>query len=516
MHRLTARRRHSSSRYRQRFLRALDPHLLRIETTMQAMRWGGLDPFRIGPVAELRAQHTRSRAFRNEALGAYALGMALVGLAAAAVWLQTRESQFGVFALAAAFGVVRNLDRSWPDSPLPWPLWGGLVAVCYATHLSLMNRFVLMTVGATRGWILRSVDASLAVAASLAAASFAWHWPVGWDLGLKLLWLASVLALGIAAWTVRADRRLWVWLMIGAGLASVLAGLHDVSGVRLGLADAPRPSLTPHAVFLFVLAMALYLGMTHVKAVEQIRVLSATLAQRVTEREAQLDAAYQSLREQERQQVLAAERQRLMRDIHDGVGVHLSGLASIDRQSTPVDATQIASQARQALDELHIAIDALQPVDGDLAVVLGALRYRVQQRLAQAGIELRWNVDDLPPLDNLTPTAVSHIQRIVLEALTNAMRHAKASVVEINAHCDREGPAGRASRVDITIRDNGRGSTAFPAGAATPRGPAGHGLNNMRARAAALGAQLDVTQATSGTKVSLSIPIAAEPTAAAS
>jgi signal transduction histidine kinase len=80
-----------------------------------------------------------------------------------------------------------------------------------------------------------------------------------------------------------------------------------------------------------------------------------------------------------------------------------------------------------ALDEMRMAVDSLQPMHDDFVSVLAMLRYRLQPRLQAAGIEVVWDVAELPPLRQLSPQAVLQVQRILLEAFTNVLKHAHAS-----------------------------------------------------------------------------------------
>jgi signal transduction histidine kinase len=119
-----------------------------------------------------------------------------------------------------------------------------------------------------------------------------------------------------------------------------------------------------------------------------------------------------------------------------------------------------------------------------LAPVLATLRHRLQPRLEAAGIQLIWRVDDLPKLTWLTPQSVHHIQRMVLEALSNVIQHAKATQVTLSAALN---PSG--THIDICIQDNGVGcdEAAFAS--------RGRGWTNLRDRAAAIGATMQVRQA---------------------
>ena len=101
-----------------------------------------------------------------------------------------------------------------------------------------------------------------------------------------------------------------------------------------------------------------------------------------------------------------------------------------------------------------------------------------------------------------------HVLRVVQEALTNAMKHARATRLEVDVRDDDE--AGML-RVDVT--DDGVGVAASARAVASGEG---RGLDNMRQRARGLRGELEVlADAPRGTRVRLSIPSASRSAAAA-
>jgi signal transduction histidine kinase len=192
------------------------------------------------------------------------------------------------------------------------------------------------------------------------------------------------------------------------------------------------------------------------------------------------------------------ERQRIMSDIHDTVGSQLVGVLSLVRAHAPY--AQLETHTADALQGLRIAIDAIQPVNGNLAAVLATLRHRLQPSLNAAGVGLVWRVDDLPRLADLSPQKIQHIQRIVMEAFSNVIQYAQATTVTVTACLLPDPP-----RIQICIADDGIGLHANTSH--------GQGLANMRLRAEAIGAQIDTCaghtqQGLSGTKTTLEIPYA--------
>jgi len=236
------------------------------------------------------------------------------------------------------------------------------------------------------------------------------------------------------------------------------------------------------------------------RTVADYRSLNANLAARVAEREEQLRGAFETVRKQQEEQAVLLERQRIMREIHDGVGSQLVGLLNVVNQPAP-DRDVVEEHVKLALDEMRMAVDSLQPMHDDLTTVLATLRYRLQPRLDAAGIELVWDVALIPTLAPFAAQAALQLQRILLEAFTNVLKHAGATriVMHVGWHGEQTPPLVR-----IVLTDNGRGLSANER-------PGGHGLANMRSRAQAIGARLQIERADAqagGTRVSLDWPCA--------
>ncbi len=97
-------------------------------------------------------------------------------------------------------------------------------------------------------------------------------------------------------------------------------------------------------------------------AINEHERLGDSLAQRLSEREAELEANHRRVRELERIQTLATERQRLMQDMHDGLGSALTAsLAMLERGK--VNAEELRNTLRDSIDDLRAVIDSLDPID---------------------------------------------------------------------------------------------------------------------------------------------------------
>jgi signal transduction histidine kinase len=191
---------------------------------------------------------------------------------------------------------------------------------------------------------------------------------------------------------------------------------------------------------------------------------------------------------------LTAERHRLMHDMHDGLGSALTtSLAMLDQGN--LDSAELRSLLLDSVDDLRAVIDSLEPLDGDLTSVLATLRFRLGKRLELAGIGLAWDMQDLPTLSWLGPSQALQLMRIVQEALTNVLKHARATHMQISARC-----SGRF--IEVCITDNGCGFE-------TTTASTGRGLRHLAQRAASLNGSVVIeSRPGTGTTVRLLLPIA--------
>ena len=192
--------------------------------------------------------------------------------------------------------------------------------------------------------------------------------------------------------------------------------------------------------------------------------------------------------------MLAQERERLMQDMHDGLGSSLmSALKAVEHGGE----ADIAQVLRECIEDLKLAIDSLEPVQSDLLLLLATLRFRLGTRLEHAGIRMEWAVQDVPPLPWLDAQAALHILRILQEVLGNAARHSGTRVLRVATQ------AG-AGTVRVRVSDQGRG---FDPEAAA----AGRGLVHVRRRAAEIGAEVSWRSGPEGTTFELRLPLVRGP-----
>ena len=468
-----------------------------IDITAQPSRWAGLGAVQWGPVSELEVDFRWRYGWRVYGSIGTAVCFAIVALLAFWLWRIDQDTVYLKFCLGASLGVLVYFNRMVQEAPLPWSMWGPLMLGAILMHLFLMLDTALdvdatMSARSRRAFDLVSlVIVVLAVSLHLAHRSKELTW---------VLVNSLVLTVGVAAVTLRTalrrlDRQSFA-IALGCGLNAV-AMVWETLAVRLFGDGSGTVSLAIVPSFGACLVLCFLLVDRHARQTHAYRDLLVNLDARIRETEAELRISHERIQQHSAEQAVLNERQRIMRDIHDGVGAHLVGLMSMISKGQSAQ-SELQEHARAALDELRMAVDAMQPVNGDLATVLATLRYRLQPRFAAAGIEVDWHVDELPFLEHLTPKVVLQIQRILLEAFTNVLRHAQASRIRVSAH---EQGAQDSSLV-LEIADDGIGLS----GEVPPAG--GQGVRNMKARAESIGGRIHVTgQPSCGTLVQLIFPL---------
>jgi signal transduction histidine kinase len=205
---------------------------------------------------------------------------------------------------------------------------------------------------------------------------------------------------------------------------------------------------------------------------------------------AQRNAELERLRAVEAQQVVADERTRIARELHDVVAHHLTAVIIRAQAADRVRATRpevasesvgwIAETAKDALNAMRTTVRVLR-TDGEAAGLtpeptLGDLR-SIAARVGEAGLDIELRLPE--PLPALEPQVELAAVRIAQEALTNAMRHAEARRAVVTLRCEADG-------VMVDIDDDGT------SGVPSDRRRDGTGLVGMQERAAACGGRLSI------------------------
>ena len=431
--------------------------------------------------------------------------MLVLALLASVLWMQRRhDTGFLWMTLACLFWSVRalayfdatvHMPALWFEQFNPYNIFLTAITLCAATIDNEMQRRHDAPSPAGTDWRVwpRRVLWFAFFSTTLVLALSIWL-----DRGAMLARAyAQIWAAGLSLATI-----VWVWVKqvrltqrqriatIGAYCALIGSALHDMALVT-GHIDPRGPSYIFWGFTLVLVVYALISGDYIIRTLNRAENVNLELEQRIQNKSNALEDSYLQLRKTEMAGALSSarlqERERLLRDMHDGLGAHLmTALRGVERSALNRD--QIAQSLQDGIDELRMMMDSAD-MGADLSAALAAWRNRWDNRLGAAGVQLHWKLDDA--LDNiaLDSDALLQIMRILQEAATNVVKHSGAQYLHLHATLVTE--PGQTSLL-IVLNDDGRG---LPLEATQPHQ---RGLRNMRHRAELIGATLQTSAGSHG------------------
>jgi len=210
------------------------------------------------------------------------------------------------------------------------------------------------------------------------------------------------------------------------------------------------------------------------------------------------------LEEADRVKAVLEERDRIARELHDGI---IQSLYAVGLNLEAAGA-QIEEDPAEARARIDFGMERLNEAIRDIRRYITNLRSPIEDRrtlqeaLAGIAAEFRRDFGVAVTVEargeaatRVRPDVLNHLRQITRESLTNAVRHGKASRIRIVVDVSPE-------RVEVTVNDDG---TGFQMSEAVPL--SGNGLRNMRQRAQLIGGELQVTSAPGrGTRVWVAVP----------
>lgn len=181
------------------------------------------------------------------------------------------------------------------------------------------------------------------------------------------------------------------------------------------------------------------------------------------------------------------ERQRIVADLHDGLGQSLvvikrraqQGLTKAEDTELVLEQMQeIADATNTALDEVRDVIFNLRPPQLERLGLIGAISALLDRAAESNGWRIKKQFDEIDGI--FPPEAENSLYRIVQECLTNISKHAAATEVTVQM-------MRRMEAVELTVHDNGRGVLLDKSA------PTGFGWRGLRERAHLLSGRLTIT-----------------------
>jgi signal transduction histidine kinase len=472
--------------------------LLRVDSSLDWFLFVG--QVKIGPIATLRPLYNSRYFWRIKGAATANYIMLVLTVIAFMLWLR-RHRQEPELAWLIALGIayfVRNSVFFFETSPID-PFQFGILSqslLFMLTPLSFGFSAEYLKIKHRVGWNqLWFALAFILALGSLVLALLGYEGRICTAIFL-LVGIWSIIVIFRARWVGDRFSR---GLLLTTVAVTVGGGIHDLGRQdHLLLWDGAGFFLQPYNGFAIFVSFFLLVGRRFVSALDTVESLNASLETRIADAQTELAASEAARRTLEVERALEVERERLMHEVHDGIGSSLvTALAVAQREQHSEDTINLL---RRAVSDLKITVDSLDPMQGDLLALLGNVRHRLEPDLKRAGIETRWTVEDCPALDWLDPANALQFLRLIQEAVSNAIAHACAS--EIRFSCAPQSRTGRRGLL-VEISDNGHGFEYNTAG-----DRAGKGLANMRARAESLQGELTcVSTQGVGTDILLWLPL---------
>lgn len=442
--------------------------------------------------------------FRYTAAQVITLSMLVLSSFMCVLWIYRRQDvEYGLFALMGFFWSLHTLDQFVVNIPLSAHYWNVFMQASLAGFLVCGILFIHRFLKQKHIKLERALLISVVVTvAALLVVPQDWFVPLMKFIWGPLLLLGGLYVLVTTLLSVHKEPSIELSALSTAVAIIFLLVVHDQILFWGGLPVYEGRLLHFGAPFL-LLAFTWILLRRFVESLHsaeqynaELRLLNQQLESRVAEKSQRIAQSYEMIRQLGQEQVVQQERSRIMRDMHDGIGVYLTSMLR-QLEHAPLDRQHLQNSAHDALNDLRLMIDSLGSTGTDLPAMLGMFRTRITRLVEACQVELVWEVDELPELDDFGPERALNLLRILQEAVTNALKHSTATKVSISAAV--ETIQGNQSHITIKVTDNGKGFF--------PKNTPGNGLNNMQHRARKIRAGFAIDTSIEGTCVKVTLPV---------
>lgn len=445
-----------------------------------------LFPFLVGPMAELEPVKN-FRTTIGVGIARFSLGlMAILFVVVGSVWLARRDDKTYLWlSLSCLSACVFLTHYGYDISLFPykyWTLaWTLSIYVYVFFIMKFINRFLILPRLPVEKIYLQFILFS-AVIVLITPAKYVFLMALIFNAGTAM----SAIGVLVIFWLnkEKSTRRDFTVFFL---VLSVSLGIGLYEEILHVLNEPPR---NLHMLQYMPLAMSivcLWLIMSRlIQSLSEFEELTGSLHQTIAQKTDELATSYKNLAEAEKHKAIDDERQRIMLDLHDGIGGQLvNTLAYMENRNVGDETLQTALE--DALRDLALMLDSLEN-DDSITTLLGMLRTRLETLLEANGLKFNWQIGEEPILPQPGPSQNLHLARIVQEAITNIIKHGNASVITV---------ASNAS--SVTISDNGSGFDMTD----LPGQQGHHGIIGMRRRAEQIGARLEISSSDQGTEVKL-------------
>lgn len=471
---------------------------IRIQTTVA--KQGLLDRFYMGPVKTLQPAYDWRHLIRFDFIQWITAAMYFMSMIVLAFWLaRPGDIVYALFSLELFLWATHNQNLFITNVPISTRLWEAIIMVSFVWTIVTMIFFNHNYVGYANKKIEKltlyfaAVSSGLLLFPDVSSIHF-----MGYHIlnsGICLLGMYAILHLLYVYYCERKNNKISqdAFLMLLVGMPIMVSGLHDYLLLN-NLITRVDGLIVQYSVIPSIVLFSWFMIQRFVSSINKAEEMTAVLEQRVLEKQTALEQQFQELRILEQERLLSEERERIMRDMHDGIGGQLVSIVAQLQDKSGEFLESIRDKVQHSLTDLRLVIDSLDPELCDLPTLLGMMRMRYEDQLSSANMQLEWAVTDLPECKAIGPGECLHIMRILQEAINNSAKYSGSNKLTLATGV----LANEHAQVYIDIIDYGSGIKNN-----IDTDKAGRGIKNMNYRAKQLGANLEINSSPTGTQVRL-------------
>ncbi|MBR9813668.1 hypothetical protein GYB61_07405 [bacterium] len=382
----------------------------------------------LGADSKLRPVYERRYFFQITVPQSLALLMAVLTISAFAMWLlRRRDREYLWFGISAACLLIFQSYIFVRDMPFDGVWWQMLAHWCADAWVLAASAYFYASLGLRVPWRWFMAAAYLlaiaAVYVVLPTHHLAWTTPtthvlsclISAAVGVHMLWLAVKLRMARPA-------------LFAAAMAIILAtGVHDVM-LLFSVQEtdwASRYFLFQYAGAVSTILLAAHLVWAFTQALNETEHLNADLERRIEAKRRELKLSFQREQTLHVERALLDERERIYADLHDDVGAKLLSLI----YST--EGTQSAYLARSAMEDLRDTVSRASHGSVPLQDALADWQAECAERVSHLdNVYLDWDTPSITPTLEIDPHTRIALGRVLREAMSNALRHAKPNEIE--------------------------------------------------------------------------------------
>ncbi|MEZ5535232.1 MAG: 7TM diverse intracellular signaling domain-containing protein [Thiolinea sp.] len=475
-----------------------------IYTVSDSAREGFLGEAFIAPSELLNPAYQVYYFFRFTAAQVITLAMLVLSGFMCVLWFyRRRDVEYGLFALMGVFWSLHTLNQFVVDIPLSTLHWNWLIQSSYAglfvCSILFIHRFLQQKHVRAERILLAAV---LILVAVLWLLPQSWFYPLVQYFWEPLVLLGAFYVLVTTLLKIRETPGIELSALATAVAIIFLLMVHDEL-MSWGVLPVYEGRLLHFGAPFLLLAFTWILLRRFVESLNSaeqynadLRLLNQQLESRVEEKSRRIAQSYEMIRQLGQEQVVQQERSRIMRDMHDGIGVYLTSMLR-QLEHEPLDRQHLQDSAHNALNDLRLMIDSLGSASTDVPAMLGMFRTRISRLVEACQVELEWEVAELPPLDDFGPERALNLLRILQEAVTNALKHSGATRIKLSADVETIGETQ--SHITIRVQDNGKGFVLS--------NMPGNGLKNMQHRARKIRADFTIDTQPQGSCITVKLAV---------